>query len=84
MAVAYILYSEESDSYFKGSAEDMDACLLDHNSGKIPYTKPGIPWRVVWVIDQENMIEARKTEWKLKNILTRAKLLAFIESNSGT
>ena len=82
MAVAYILYSEESDSYFKGSAEDMSTCLTEHNAGKIAYTRPGIPWKIVWQEEQESMIEARKVEWKLKNILTRDKLLAFIERNT--
>jgi putative endonuclease len=82
MAVAYILYSEESDSYYKGSAEDMETRLEEHNSGKIAYTRPGIPWKVVWTLEQETLIEARKTEWKLKNILTRDKLLDFMEKNS--
>jgi predicted GIY-YIG superfamily endonuclease len=82
MAVAYILYSEISDSYYKGSAEEMASRLEEHNAGKIAYTRPGVPWKVAWVEEQESMIEARKVEWKLKNILTREKLEAFIAKNT--
>jgi hypothetical protein len=42
-AYLYILYSEKTDRYYVGSADDVEARLKHHNAGSTPSTKAGAP-----------------------------------------
>lgn len=60
----------------------MDSRLSDHNSGKVKYTKPGIPWQVVLTIEKSTISEVRILERKVKNFNSRKRLEQFIKSTN--
>ncbi|MBI2438535.1 MAG: GIY-YIG nuclease family protein [Lentisphaerae bacterium] len=44
----YVLKSQRTGLLYKGHAQDLDARLKQHNSGKTRSTKNGIPWRLIY------------------------------------
>ena len=73
----YILYSESLDKHYKGQTSDISNRINRHNSGYEIYTKKGVPWKLVCLLEKETKTEAIVLEKKLKN-LNRAKLENFI------
>ena len=73
----YILYSEKSDTYYKGQTDDLTKRIKRHNSGWEKATQNGTPWRIVWKTEKRDRSSAVKLEMKLKN-LTRERLEKFI------
>ncbi len=69
--------------YYKGSTKDLARRLQEHNSGKQRFTKSGVPWQLVLVIEKSTIREARQLELKLKNITTRVRLESFILKYGG-
>jgi predicted GIY-YIG superfamily endonuclease len=43
----YVLRSEASDRRYSGSCEDFDGRLQEHNSGRSPAKRYGVPWRLM-------------------------------------
>ncbi|SDB27848.1 putative endonuclease [Flavobacteriaceae bacterium MAR_2010_188] len=78
MHYVYILFSEKKQGYYIGQTQNLKARLGRHNSGSEAYTKPYVPWKIVWHIHKDTRSEALILEAKLKN-LNRERLLAFIE-----
>ena len=74
----YILYSESTDSYYKGQTSDIEDRLRRHNSGYEKATSNGIPWKLVWSTAKETRGEALQLERKLKN-LSRERTIQFIK-----
>ena len=68
----YILYSEELDIYYVGSTGNLDDRLIRHNSGRSKFTKPGIPWKVVFQKEYETKIEANRAELYIKSQKSRS------------
>ena len=62
----YILYSERKCKYYTGSCENIHIRLEQHNNGLSHYTKIGIPWKLVKLLETENRTEALKLENKIK------------------
>lgn len=48
MFYTYILLSPKSHIFYYGFTEDLRDRLDLHNRGKIPSTKPYLPWKLVW------------------------------------
>jgi putative endonuclease len=46
--VAYILLSEVTGCYYKGSSGDLERRLKEHNRGKVLSTKSGCPWSLIY------------------------------------
>ncbi len=46
MFVAYILRSLKDGSFYYGSTEDLESRLVEHNTGKVRYTKGHRPFQV--------------------------------------
>lgn len=42
--IVYVLRSESKGTYYKGSCEDFEKRLQDHNHGRVRSTKGGLPW----------------------------------------
>ena len=68
----YILYSEKLDIYYVGSTGNLDDRLIRHNSGRSKFTKPGIPWKVVFQKEYETKIEANRAELYIKSQKSRS------------
>lgn len=73
----YILYAKSTHKYYKGQTNDIDARIKRHDNGQEKFTKPGVPWELVLLIEKENRSQAMILEKKLKN-MNRDKLEGFI------
>ena len=79
MYFVYILQSEKNLSYYKGSTNNLERRLLEHNSGTERSTARYLPWKLIWNCSKPTRAEAQELEKKLKNITSRIKLEKFIE-----
>jgi putative endonuclease len=66
MVTTYLLKSELDDSYYVGITSDINKRVGEHNSGKSRSTARKRPWRLVFMRDHEDYLEARKHEKWLK------------------
>ena len=73
----YIIYSESTDSYYKGQTDNLNERIVRHNNGWEKATKSGVPWKLVWKAEKQDRSEAIILEKKLKN-LSRKRLNAFM------
>ena len=71
MFYVYILYSETSDIYYVGSTGNLEDRLKRHNSGRSIFTKPGIPWKLVYKKEFSTKSEACKFEYYVKSQKSR-------------
>ena len=76
----YIIYSESTDSYYKGQTDDLPERLKRHNNGWEKATMHGSPWRLVWSTEKSSRTSAVNLERKLKN-LSRERLIKFMEKH---
>ena len=83
MWYVYILKSEINGSFQKGSTNDLDRRLKEHNNKEEIYTSKLAPWTLVWFAEKPTNTEAKSLERKLKNITSRNKLQRFIQKYSG-
>lgn len=66
MYYLYVLQSIAYKTRYVGSTEDVIKRLMEHNAGRVRYTKGRIPWKIVY---QESFIsrsEAMRRELFLK------------------
>ena len=66
MYVVYILFSVSLNKYYVGSTVHLSIRIEEHNRGKSPYTKKGIPWELIHHIECESHDEAVQLENKIK------------------
>jgi putative endonuclease len=83
----YILQSQTNFSFYKGSTDNLERRLEEHNAGKVSYSSKFKPWNLVWYTIKNNRSQAVILEKKLKN-LSVEKIKGFIqkyptENNSG-
>ncbi|MBS1506998.1 MAG: GIY-YIG nuclease family protein [Bacteroidetes bacterium] len=64
----YILQSQVNNSFYKGSTNDLQRRLFEHNAGKEKSTRRYLPWKLVWFTSKPNRSEATILERKLKNL----------------
>ena len=68
MFYTYILYSKSTDTFYKGSTQDISERLRRHNGKFEKATKLGAPWILLWYIQKVTKGEAQILEYKLKNL----------------
>ncbi len=78
----YILQSESTGKFYIGQTNDLISRLNAHNSGYSKYTKNKGPWVVFYSIALETRSEAMILEKKLKNMKSRKRLIAWINSQT--
>ena len=78
MFYVYIIQSETDGSFYKGFSENYAERLLQHNSGKSPYTSAKMPWKLVHVEEFKTKKEALQREKSLKKA-TRARIIEVIK-----
>jgi putative endonuclease len=62
----YILFSDLTGRYYTGQTQDLPKRLNEHNSGKTPSIRKGIPWRLVWSSNASTRSEALGLESSIK------------------
>ncbi|MEK7147183.1 MAG: GIY-YIG nuclease family protein [Patescibacteria group bacterium] len=67
MHYTYILLSSKSRIFYFGFTNNLKERLRLHNNGKVPSTKPHLPWKLVWYGAFETEKQARDFEIYLKN-----------------
>ena len=72
MGVVYILQSQVNQRYYIGSTCDLERRLIEHDTGKSQYTKLTKPFKLVFSQGYGTLQEARKIEYKLKQLKSRA------------
>ncbi|MCE7058116.1 GIY-YIG nuclease family protein [Algoriphagus sp. AGSA1] len=76
MATMYILYSEKLAKYYVGACIDLQRRLYEHNIGHSKFTSTGIPWKLVYREDFDELITAKRRELQIKKMKSKK----FIES----
>jgi len=71
MPFTYIIYSEKLNKYYVGSCINLERRVYQHNAGQSAFTRPGIPWKIVYVEAFENPPEAKWREFKIKRMKSR-------------
>jgi len=66
MYYTYILFSESLGKYYTGHTENVARRITEHNVGKTPYLKSGIPWALVFTQTFSSRSEAMALELKIK------------------
>jgi putative endonuclease len=62
MYYVYVLWSDKLHKRYVGFTSNLSQRLSDHNSGKSPFTKRGIPWKMIYTEEYLSEIDARKRE----------------------
>jgi len=72
----YILESLKDGSYYVGSTNNLEDRLKRHNKGRVAYTKPKRPWKLVYSEEHPDRSSAAKKEYEIK----KHKRIEFIET----
>lgn len=66
MYYVYVLKSEKTGKLYKGFTQDLKQRMKEHNQGKTPFTRAGIPWRLMYYEAFLSKTDARREELFLK------------------
>ena len=66
MYEVYVIYSRSLHRHYVGQTKDFGSRLGRHNSGKVPSTKHGVPWEVLFTQKVTSRSEAVRLESKIK------------------
>ena len=78
MFYTYILFSEKNGHLYKGSTENLERRLEEHNSGLVNYTSKYLPWKLIYYEIFKTRSEAIKRELFFKSGKGRALLKEII------
>jgi putative endonuclease len=67
----YILESLKDGSYYVGSTNNLEDRLKRHNKGRVAYTKPKRPWKLVYSEEYPDRSSAAKREYEIKKHKSR-------------
>ena len=77
----YILKSLKDGSYYVGSTNDLEDRFKRHNEGRVAYTKPKRPWKLVYSEEHPNRSSAAKRETEIKAHKRRGFIEALIQKS---
>ena len=75
----YIIYSKSLNKFYIGSTQDLEDRLKQHNAGRSRYTKPGIPWVIVYKETYQSRTSAYNREKEIKARKSREYIQDLIE-----
>ena len=67
MIYIYVLWSKKLQKRYVGFTADLTKRISEHNSGKSPFTKSGMPWKLIYTEEYSSESEARRREIFLKS-----------------
>ena len=76
----YFLYSKKADRYYIGSTSDISRRIEEHSKGYCEATKFLRPIKLVFFQEYDSLSDARRIEYKLKNLKSRKIIETIIES----
>ena len=79
----YIIFSEKLDRYYTGSTNNLTRRLVDHNRGKTPYARIGMPWKLVYAEKFPDRSSAYQREIEIKKRKSR-KYIEQLIAQSGS
>lgn len=82
MFTIYVLKSLSFLKSYVGMTIDIERRILEHNSGKHPYTRRYLPWVIVLRESYSTREEARSREKYLKSAAGRRFLKVVFKSNA--
>ena len=62
----YILFSDKLNKYYVGSTNNLERRFQDHNRGKTPFAKTGMPWELKYFETFQDRSSAVKREMEIK------------------
>jgi putative endonuclease len=62
----YILESLKDKTYYVGSTKNLESRLKRHNEGRVAYTKPKRPWKLVYSEEHSDRASAAMRESDIK------------------
>ena len=68
----YILESLKDGSYYVGSTNNLKDRVRRHNEGRVTYTKPRCPWKLVYSEEHPDRSSAARRESEIKTHKRRA------------
>jgi putative endonuclease len=77
----YILQSIKDKTYYVGSTQDLDSRLERHNQGRVAYTKPKRPWKLIYSEEHPDRTSAAKREYEIKKHKSREFIETLIKSS---
>ena len=75
MYYVYIIYSQKTNKFYVGSTNDLTRRIEDHNRGKTPYSKTGMPW----VLKYSEAFPGRSSAYRRELEIKRKKSRKYIE-----
>jgi putative endonuclease len=79
----YIIQSLIDDSFYVGSAQNLEERILRHNQGRSKYTKAKRPWRIVYSEEHPDRSSAMKKEYAIKRRKSKDYITKLIEEFSS-
>jgi len=80
----YIIQSDRDNSFYIGTAQNLEERILRHNQGRSKYTRTKRPWKLVFFEEHPNRSSAMKSEYAIKRHKSKDYLAKLIERfNSG-
>jgi putative endonuclease len=67
MYFVYVLWSEKLQKRYVGHTQNIESRLIEHNSGKVHFTRAGVPWKIIYTEEYSSRSEAMKREKFLKS-----------------
>jgi putative endonuclease len=77
----YILQSQRDGSYYIGYTNNLEERLKRHNEGRSVFTRPKLPWVVVYQETFDSRAEAMKRERELKSRKDREFISALVRAS---
>jgi len=76
----YILESLKDKTYYVGSTGNLKDRVERHNQGRVSYTKPRRPWKLVYSEEHPDRSSAAKRETEIKMHKRRSFIEALIKN----
>ena len=79
----YILESLKDGSFDVGPTNNLEDRLKRHNQGRVAYTEPKRPWKLVYSEKHPDRSSAAKREYEIKKHERRESIETLIKSSQG-
>jgi putative endonuclease len=79
----YILQSLKDKTYYVGSTSNLKDRVERHNQGRVNYTKPKRPWKLVYTEEHPDRSSAAKRESSIKAHKRRAFIETLIKESQA-
>jgi putative endonuclease len=76
----YILFSGKLNKFYVGSTNDLQLRFQEHNRGKTPFSKLGMPWQLKYYQEFNSRSQAVQREMEIKRKKDRKYIQRLIDS----